>query len=169
VENPGGTYDKQDCGLKASVRIAEKLKKHYPCLPICTVADGLYPNRTFFRICGENGWEYTVGSGDGNLPSVWEEIRILKELPEENRRQLTICKGEKKSVRTHTWVNDIDYKGFMPNRSECVEESDGKSVRFVSVSSLKADFFRVTEIILAGQYASEDRKRRLRYSEKSRI
>jgi len=35
VENPGGKYDKQDCELKASVRLAEKLKKDFPRLPIC--------------------------------------------------------------------------------------------------------------------------------------
>ncbi len=151
VENPEGKYDKQDCGLKASVRLAEKLEKDFPRLPICICGDGLYPNQAFFRICRENEWEFIVSFRDGNLPSVWEEVLILKGLSEENSRQIRICEGEKKTVREYTWVNDIDYKGFMPNRSECVEESDGKAVRFVSVSSLNADFFRVTEITGAGR------------------
>jgi len=51
VENPGGKYDKQDCGMKASVRPAKKKKKDFPRLPICTDGDGLYPDQTFFRIC----------------------------------------------------------------------------------------------------------------------
>ena len=151
VENPGGKYDKQDCGLKASVRPAEKLKRDFPRLPICIVGDGLYPNRTFFGICRENGWEFIVSFRDGNLPSVWEEIRELKELSEENRRQITISEGEKKSVRTYTWVNDIDYQGFMLKWSECTEETAGKTTRFVSVSSLGADYFRVPEITEAGR------------------
>ncbi len=138
MENPGGKYDRQDCGLKASVRPAEKLKKDFPRLPICICGDGLYPNQTFFGICGENEWESVISLRDGNLPSVWEEVRILKELSEENRRQITICKGEKKTVRTYKWVNDIDYKGFMLKWSECTEETAGKSARFVSVSSLRA-------------------------------
>jgi len=99
VENPGVTYDKQDCGPKASVRIAEKLERDFPRLPICTGGDGLYPDRTFFRICRENGWEFVISFGDGNLPSVREEVKVSEELSEENRRQITIRKGEKKTVR----------------------------------------------------------------------
>ncbi len=75
----------------------------------------------------------------------------MKELSEENRREITICKGEKKTVRIHTYVNDIDYKGFMLNRSECVGESDGKTARFVFISSLGADYFRIPEITVAGR------------------
>ena len=151
VENPGGKYDKQDCELKAFVRLAEKLKKDFPCLPICISGDGLYPNQTFFRICKENGWEFIVSFRDGNLPSVWEEVTELKELAEENVRQITIFEGEKKTVRRYSWVDDIDYKGFMLNWSECVEKSAGKTTRFVFVSSLRADYFRVTEITEAGR------------------
>ena len=33
---------KQDCEQKAFVRLAEKIKKRFPRLPICIVADGLY-------------------------------------------------------------------------------------------------------------------------------
>ncbi len=151
VENPEGKYDKQDCELKAFGRLAEKLKKDFPRLPICIVGDGLYPNQTFFRICGENGWEFIVSFGDGNLPSVWEEIRELKGLSEENRRQITDSEGKKKTVRTYTWINDIDYQGFILNWSECAEESDGKATGFVFISSLKADWFIVTEITEAGR------------------
>lgn len=151
VENPCGKYDKQDCELKAFVRLAEKLKKDFPRLPICMVGDGLYPNQTFFGICRENGWEYIVSFGDGNLPSVWEEVRILKELSEENRRQITLLAGEKKTVRKYLWVNDIDYKGFKLNWSECAEESGGKTTRFVFVSSLRADYFRIPEITGSGR------------------
>jgi len=151
VENPGGRYDKQDCELKAFVRLAEKLKKDFPRLPICIVCDGLYPNQTFFRICREKGWEFIVSFRDGNLPSVWEEIRELKELSEENRRQIRISEGAKKTVRTYTWINDIDYQGFILNWSECDEESDGNTTGFVFVSSLRADYFRVTEITGAGR------------------
>jgi hypothetical protein len=151
VENPEGKYDKQDCELKAFVRLAEKLGKDFPRLPICIGGDGLYPNQTVFRICRENGWEFILSFRDGNLPSVWEEVTELKELSEENRRQIRICKGENKTVRAYSWVDDIDYKGFMLNWSECVEESDVRTTRFVFVSSLRADYFRVPEITETGR------------------
>jgi len=76
VENPEGKYDKQDREPKAFIRPAEKLKRDFPRLPICISGDGLYPNRTFFRICRENEWEYIVSFRDGNLPSVWEEVKV---------------------------------------------------------------------------------------------
>ncbi len=149
VENPGGKYDRQDCGLKASVRIAEKLKKDFPRLPICICGDGLYPDRTFSGICRENEWEYIVSFREGNLPSVRQEVLILKKLSEDNRR--TVCGVGKKTVSRYSWVNGIDYNGFLPNRSECIEESECQTSESVFISSLKADYFRVPEIGAAGR------------------
>ncbi|MCP4458266.1 MAG: hypothetical protein GY816_09625 [Cytophagales bacterium] len=42
--------DKQDCELKAFVRLSKKIKDSYPRLPILILADGLYPNNTVFDI-----------------------------------------------------------------------------------------------------------------------
>lgn len=151
VENPEGSYDKQDCELKAFVRIAEKLKKDFPRLPICIAADGLYPNRTFFRICGENGWDFIISFRDGNLPSVWEEVRILKELSEENRCVTEVRKAGKKIVSTYKWVNDIGYYDFILNWSECFEESEDEKTRFVFISSIGSDRIAVKEITAAGR------------------
>ena len=49
IENPS-SYDKQDCELKAFKRLAWKMKKFFPRLPICIHADGLYPSKRFFEI-----------------------------------------------------------------------------------------------------------------------
>ncbi len=151
IENPEGIYDKQDCELKAFVRIAEKLKKDFFRLPIVICGDGLYPNRTFFQICRENGWEFIISFRDGNLPSVWEEVRVLKELSEDNRRRTEVCTSAEKTFSTYTWINDIDYQDFMLNWSECVEESGCRMTRFVFVSSLRSDWFGVKEITAAGR------------------
>lgn len=78
VKNPvDKEFDKQDCESKAFARLAKKIKKHYPRLPICITADGLYPNNTFFDICKGNDWQYIVTLKDGNLKSVWKEINLL--------------------------------------------------------------------------------------------
>jgi len=42
IENPEPDTDKQDCELKAFYRLAERLKKRFPRLPICLALDGLY-------------------------------------------------------------------------------------------------------------------------------
>ena len=43
-------FDKQDCEQKAFVRLAAKIKGHFPRLPFCVLADELYPNETKFSI-----------------------------------------------------------------------------------------------------------------------
>ncbi len=78
VRNENGKeYDKQDCGLNAFKRLAVKLKKAYPRLPMVILADGLYANQSFFRICKDNGWGFIVTFKDGCLPSVHEEMGLL--------------------------------------------------------------------------------------------
>lgn len=68
IENqPGTNYEKQDCEQKAFVRLAEKIKRHFPRLPICILADGLYPNNTVFNVCRKNGWEFIITLKDGSL------------------------------------------------------------------------------------------------------
>jgi hypothetical protein len=46
IENPGGDFDKQDCERRSFNRLSPKMKKQYPRLPICILADGLYPSVT---------------------------------------------------------------------------------------------------------------------------
>ncbi len=42
--------------MKAFIRLAEKLKKLYPRLPILLLTDGLYPNDTVFNTCLKYGY-----------------------------------------------------------------------------------------------------------------
>lgn len=46
---------KQDCESKVFERLAEKLKKRFPRLPIIIVADGLYANTKVIKICKGRG------------------------------------------------------------------------------------------------------------------
>ncbi|MCG6869586.1 MAG: hypothetical protein LJE91_12925 [Gammaproteobacteria bacterium] len=47
-------------------------------LPICITADGLHPNQSFFEPCQHNDWRFIVTFKDGNLPTVWEGVRVLR-------------------------------------------------------------------------------------------
>ena len=67
IENPEGDFDKQDCEAKAFKRLAKQLKRDFPRLPICIVADGLYPNEPFFETCRSNQWEYICTFKNGEL------------------------------------------------------------------------------------------------------
>ncbi len=50
----------------------------YPRLPIVIAADVLYPKNNVFKTCPSNGWRFIITFKDGNLPSVWEEVPLLK-------------------------------------------------------------------------------------------
>ena len=59
----GNTYrkfDKQDCELKASYRLLNKIKKRFPKLPIIIGGDALYLGRPFLELCDEHHFEYII-------------------------------------------------------------------------------------------------------------
>jgi hypothetical protein len=142
LANPvDGNYDKQDCEHKAFKRIAKKLKEYFPRLPICIVADGLYPNQTFMDICQDNNWAFIVSFQDGNLKSVQEEIFLLPEGAKSNTEQVIRTRNEV-ITRWYKWINDIKYEKHTLHWIECLEQvknvSTGESTktRFVHLCSI---------------------------------
>ncbi len=156
IENPSGDYDKQDCELKAFRRQTEKLKKMYPRLPVCIVADGLYPNKTFFDLCEKNQYEYIVTFKDGSLKTVWEVVDALKDITPDNARREMTAAGSAKIMRECCWVNAVDYHGHKLNWIECdetVRRASGKieKKRFVFLSSQAVTWSNVFETSQAGR------------------
>ena len=78
---------KQDCESKAFKRLAEKLKKVFPRLPICILADGLYTTEPVFSICEKNRWEYIIRLKDGAMPGVAREFHTRKDREPESSSQ----------------------------------------------------------------------------------
>jgi hypothetical protein len=102
--------NKQDCELRAFHRLAERIKKAFPKLPVMLLLDGLYPNAPVFTRCRHYHWEFMIVLKDGSLPSVWEEYHgLLRVQPDNEYRQDW---GERK--QQFRWVNDIRYE-YGPN------------------------------------------------------
>ncbi len=87
---------KQDCETKAFKRLAEKLKKKFPRLPMIILADSLYASEPFMDICRKNKWDYIIRYKKGSIPSIAEEYEAIP---------------EKERVGNAEYVNEIDYKG----------------------------------------------------------
>lgn len=118
---PEKEYDKQDCELKAFKRLASKIKKAYPRMPIVILADGLYANQTFFKICKHYNWDFIVTFKEGNLPSVHQELNLLPQsAASQSERFVASNKGYSKSQK-FTWHNNIDYCGFQLSSIVCNE------------------------------------------------
>ncbi len=101
--------DKQDCEQKALPRLADRLKREFPRLPIMALYDGLAANGPAMDVFRRKKWDFMIVLKDGSLPSVWEEYESLHRLEPtynmiwSNRRQ------------TFRWVNKIEYR-YGPNQ-----------------------------------------------------
>jgi hypothetical protein len=163
IENPeNGEYNKQDCERKGFIRLAAKLKKAYPRLPMQILADGLYPYEGFFALCKANQWSYCVTFKNGNLTSVWEEVMELQLLQSKNTR-LEICyRPDGKTVeQAFQWVTGVDYKSYKLNWLECIEtikptKTEGpdeklKTTRFVHITDLAINISNIVDTSRTGR------------------
>jgi hypothetical protein len=144
-------YEKQDCELKAFARLAKTLKRRYPRLPLCLVADGLYPNRTFFRLCREHGWAWIVTFKDGNLPSVWTRVFQRQQLRPCRTTEETLTHGKTTIHRTYEWHPRMTYQGFPIHWFACEEVVEQTCTRFVYLSSLEMDCYSILELTASGR------------------
>jgi hypothetical protein len=163
IENPAGDFDKQDCERKAFIRLAAKLKKQYPRLPVCILADGLYPYANAFKVCEDNLWKFIFVLQDRSLKTVQEELT----LPRRNKpvkTYYTVKKGWD-ITEEYRFETDIDYHDkYTLNWIQCVETSKKNNrektamskpppviSRFEYVTNIQPDRHNVRTIGTAGR------------------
>ena len=97
---------KQDCERNAFHRLAQRLKRYFPRLPVMLLLDGLYPNGPLMERCRRYGWQFMIVLPEKCLPSVWEEVHALKPRLRQQRHYQR-WQGRQQQF---WWVNDIDYR-----------------------------------------------------------
>jgi hypothetical protein len=121
---------KQDCESKAFKRLAKKLKKEFPRLPICIVADGLYVSSKVMEICRNNDWKYIIRYKEGCASRIEKEF---VETPEKERidgaeyvngivyqynaatvnvlryKETSVKSGKEKETK-YTWITNIEIR-----------------------------------------------------------
>ena len=109
IENPEPNVSKQDCELKAFVRLTSRLKQRFPRLPICLSLDGLYADGPVFARCEAYDWKYMIVLTDDDLPTVNREFAALLPLAPENHLSLTL--GRQREIQQEfRWVEQIVYR-----------------------------------------------------------
>lgn len=108
IENPGENPTKQDCELKAFYRLAERLKKQFPRLPILLTMDGLFAGGPTFDLCKKYGWKFMIVLKDNDLSSVNEEFAALLKLQRGNRFYWRTGKNAE-IKQNFRWTEDISY------------------------------------------------------------
>lgn len=130
---------KQDCETKAFRRLAAKLKKAFPRLPICIMGDSLYASEKVFQICDDNQWKYLIRFKDGSIPSVASEFHLLKEREVQNQKEGT------------KWVNGISYNKRMVNIMEFIFQKKKVELHFQWITNLEVTKKKVMEFAEAGR------------------
>lgn len=140
--NQGEDKVKQDCESKAFARLAAKIKKRFPRLPIVITADGLYVNQKVIQICMDYGWDYIIRYKEGSASSIASEYRALPEKEKvggdiEYQNQIPFGDGD---------VNLIYY-------TEKKNRPDGKTqiTEFAWITSIKITKGNAKKIVQAGR------------------
>lgn len=131
---------KQDCEQKAFLRLAEKIRKRFPRLPICIVADGLYVSEKIMKLCRNNGWDYIIRYKEGCAPSIEKEYQMI---PEKNQ------------VGNAEYVNEIIYKDMTVNilKYKETKKKAGKwiTTKFAWITSIEITNRNAEKIVAAGR------------------
>ena len=149
TDKDGNTYrkfDKQDCELKASYRLLEKIKKRFPKLPIIVGGDALYLGRPFLELCDKYNFEYIIRYKETDAPTIKRNFDEIKNVSGDYEYQNEIIFGDLKDKDFYT-VNVISYN------EESIDEKTGETIltNFSYVTSLKINMKNKEDIILLGR------------------
>ena len=143
ISNEGkGQYQKQDCEREAFKRLAKKIKKFYPRLPVLILADGLHPWDGFFDICEKNHWKYIVVLKDGNLKTLQEDITLEKMITPKQIMEIKQAGKDKLTTLKYHWLKGLTYREHKINYVEAnetvrhINTKEEKKQRFVHITDL---------------------------------
>lgn len=131
---------KQDCESKAFVRIAEKIKKRFPRLPIIIVADGLYVSEKVLKICKANKWDYIIRYKEGCASSIEKEYQAIP---------------EKQKAGKAEYINGVIFKDFDVNvlkyRETKVKNGEVVTTEFAWITNIEITDKNAKKLVQAGR------------------
>lgn len=158
IENPTDqVFDKQDSENKAFKRLAQRLKKGFPRLPLMLLLDGLYPTGPVFTLCEQYHWKCIITLKDNSLKSLQEQIsdqRLFKQYSSAQRADRDTTHWLKNKYKI---FKGLDYKGRQLEVIETVFEKqhlktgETENTRFVHVSNLAINETNAHQVSQAGR------------------
>jgi hypothetical protein len=158
IENPiDKEFDKQDSELKAFKRLAQKIKKEFPRLPLMLVLDGLYPNKPVFDICKNNNWSFIITLKDNSLKSVQEQISDKVLFKEYKTKEFINGNSTYWYNESYQILEDIEYKKHKLFVIETIVTEQHKKTkktkqkRFVHITNIQTTTKNVRELSQTGR------------------
>ena len=114
---------KQDCELKALLRLAPRIKTLYPQLPFVMALDSLYACGPVFALAKQLGWSFVATFKEGRTPTLWQEFQaLLPQCPQNVLRREWVDRP----AQTFRWVPQLAYedsegRAWKLNALECTE------------------------------------------------
>lgn len=139
-------FDKQDCELKASYRLLEKIKKRFPKLPIIIGGDALYLGRPFMELCDKYKFDYIIRYKESDAPTIKRNFDEIKIIDDNYQYQNEIIFGELKDKDFYT-LSVISYDEENINEETC----EIVITNFSFVTSLKIINKNKEAIVLLGR------------------
>lgn len=149
VHNP--QTEKEDCELQCFLRLSRRLKKQFPKLPICLIADALYCCQAVVAQCGLFDWKYILTIKEGRQPTTWEELIHLLPLHRANRHRLLLGRNGQEGQQDFRWVEDVMLGQHQTNvilQGEITPEAATLYAYITNFSNLSPE--RVTQIVNCG-------------------
>ena len=97
---------KQDCELKAFLRMAPELKRAFPQTPFCLATDSLMACGPVLAVCEQYHWSFVLTFKPGRTPALWEDFQGVLKLCPKDRLVLTLPDKTRQLFR---WVNELSY------------------------------------------------------------
>jgi len=98
---------KEDCELRSFQRLSQRLKKEFPKLPLCLVADALYACQPIVTICQRFDWKYVLTLKEGRQPTTWDETIKLLPFHRTNRLRHRLGPGGQAGLQDFRWVENV--------------------------------------------------------------
>lgn len=150
TDKDGNTYkkfDKQDCELKASYRLLEKIKKRFPKLPIIIGGDALYIGKQFLKLCDKYKFEYIIRYKEDSASTIKKDFDSFNIADKNYKYQNGIIYGEPDENKQYYTVNVISYD------EEQIDEETTEIIikNFSHITSLEIQNDNKENIILLGR------------------
>ena len=104
---------KQDCEIEAFKRLAKKVRKMYPRLPICVVGDALYACGPVMKIFRDYNWKFILTFKQGRSPEAYDNACFSMECQKDHVGELVMRGENQRRIGTGlvAWTGGIRFVG----------------------------------------------------------